>query len=287
MKNIDNAVQAVLIMDEQLRKDLLIKDGVLQVKKLWENTYIKKQIDRRENNDAFTLQDHIRAMIYSMLTSGAKWERMEPSTSIETGQIGLIDEIFFQYDVKSILNASPSSLSAEIKQKKLGTQYLDKQMNALVNVNIPKMLSIEKEHGSLDTFYQTYIEKDPTMKLLLKTLSNETSPNKYVQMDVPLNAEYLRNVGYDISKPDRHICRILSRGYLDCSEYEDINKNEIARRYEALDIVTAIAEKAGKHIAETDYILWSFCADGYGQICTVSNPKCNVCSAIHYCKKKE
>ncbi len=279
MKNIDNAVQAVLLMEKQLC-------GLLTDKKKWENTYIKKQIEKRESGGIFTLQDHIRAMVYSMLTSGAKWERMEQSIDITTGQIGFIDEIFLQYDVKVLLKTSVSSLSAEIRQKKLGTQYIDNQLKALINVNIPKLLSIEKEYGSIDGFYQTYIEKDPSMKLLLKALSSGTSPHKYVQMDIALNAEYLRNVGYDIAKPDRHICRILSRDYLDCSEYGDINKNEIARKNEALDIVKAIADKSEKKIAETDYILWSFCADGYGQICTSRNPKCDICSSVKICKRK-
>lgn len=281
MKNIENAAQAILLMDKQLH-ELPISE-----KKQWENTYIKKQIDKQENGGRFNLQDHIRAMVYSMLTSGAKWDRMESSIDVETGKIGLIDEIFFQYDVKSLLNTFPTSLSDEIKQNKLGTQYIDNQMNALINVNIPKMLSIEKEYGSIDTFYQTFIDKDPTMKLLLKALSNETSPYKYAQMGVPLNAEYLRNIGYDISKPDRHICRILSKDYLDCSEYGDIKSHEISRKNEALDIVAAIADKTAKHTAEVDYILWSFCADGYGQICTVINPKCQICSSKKYCRKKE
>ncbi len=279
MKNIENAAQAVLLMEKQLC-------GLLTGKKKWEHTYIKKQIDKRESDGIFTLQDHIRAMVYSMLTSGAKWDRMEPSIDIETGKIGLIDEIFLHYDVKALSDISPDELADKIKQNKLGTQYIDNQVKALINVNIPKLLSIEEEYGSIDGFYQTYIKKDPSMKLLLRTLSSGTSPHKYAQMDIALNAEYLRNVGYDIAKPDRHICRILSRDYLDCSEFEDITKNETSRKYESVDIVAAIAEKTGKHIAEVDYIMWSFCADGYGQICTVRNPKCNLCSSNKYCKKK-
>lgn len=41
--------------------------------KLWEHSFIKKQIDRREQQATFTIEDHIRGMIYSMLSSGAKY----------------------------------------------------------------------------------------------------------------------------------------------------------------------------------------------------------------------
>ena len=37
--------------------------------KLWEHSFIKKQIDRREYQENFTIEDHIRGMVYSMLSS--------------------------------------------------------------------------------------------------------------------------------------------------------------------------------------------------------------------------
>ncbi len=135
MKNIDKVANAVLLMDKQLREELLIKDGTVQAKKLWENTYIKKQIDKRENGGTFTIQDHIRAMVYSMLTSGASWNRVEPSIDVETGRVLLIDEIFYQYDVDTLLNTDPMDLVERVKQHKLGTQYIKNQMVALIGTN--------------------------------------------------------------------------------------------------------------------------------------------------------
>ena len=63
MNNIDKVANAVLLMDKQLREELLIIDGAVQAKKLWENTYIKKQIDKRVNGGTFTISDHICAMV--------------------------------------------------------------------------------------------------------------------------------------------------------------------------------------------------------------------------------
>ena len=75
-----------------------------------------------------------------------------------------------------------------------------------------------------------------------------------------LITEYLKNVGYDIAKPDRHIRRILGRNILDCSEHEN------APAYEAIDIVAAIARQLNRPAAEVDYILWAYCAKNYGEI---------------------
>lgn len=281
MKNIDRVANAVLLIDKQLREELLIKDGTVQAKKLWENTYIKKQIDKRENGGTFTVSDHICAMVYSMLTSGASWSRVEPSLDIETGRIQLIDEIFYQYNVDTLLHTDPNKLVNDLLSQKLGTQYIVNQMNALVNVNIRKLIALDTEYGSIDNFYQKFIDTDSTLKTLVKVLSVEGKPHKYAQMGEALTAEYLKNVGYDIAKPDRHIRRILGSDILGCSD------SEIAPIYEAFDLVAEIARATGKRIAEVDYILWSYCANGYGAVCTKENPKCDICVNKLICNVKE
>lgn len=278
MENIENVAKSVLLMDKQLREELLVKDGKVQNKKLWEHTYIKKQIDRRKSGDIFTVTDHIRAMVYSMLTSGAPWNRLEPYIDIETGRIWIIDEIFYQYDVDKLLSTDPSELVSKITAQTLGTPYIKNQMNALINTNIEKLLALEKEYGSIDDFYQSIINTDSTMKTLVKELSAAGKPHKFAQLGEALTAEYLRNVGYDIAKPDRHICRILGGDILGCSD------KKVVPIYEAIDIVAAIANALEKHIAEADYILWSYCANGYGEICTAKKPKCQYCVAKQICK---
>ncbi len=279
MKNIENTAQSVLLMDKQLRNELLIKDGTLQAKKLWENTYIKKQIDKRRNGGTFTVRDHICAMVYSMLTSGAPWNRVEPHIDIKTGRIAIIDEIFYQYDVDKLLSTAPTEFVSKITAQTLGNPYIKNQMDALVNVNIKKLLTLEKEYGSVDNFYQSIIHTDSTMKTLVKELSAVGKPHKFAQLGEALTAEYLRNVGYDIAKPDRHICRVLGSKYLACSE------SEIVPVYETFDIVANIAKELNKPVAEVDYILWSYCANGYGEMCTAKNPKCKKC-VVNNCKHK-
>ena len=271
MKNIENAAKSVLLMGKQLREELLFKDGTVQAKKLWGNTYIKKQIDKRENGGAFTVSDHIRAMVYSMLTSGASWNRVEPRIEIQTGRILLIDKIFYQYDVDKLLSTDPTELVSKITAQTLGNLYIRNQMNALVNVNIKKLLALEKEYGSIDNFYQSIINTDSTLKTLVKELSTVEKPHKFAQLGEALTAEYLRNVGYDIAKPDRHIRRILGSDILGCSD------KKVVPIYETFDIVSNIATELNKSTAEVDYILWSYCSQGHGEICTKSKPKCNTC----------
>lgn len=269
--------EIVLKMDNHLRTELLKKDTNM----LWENTYIKRQIDKRKQGGTFSVQDHICAMVYSMLSAGITWERVNGKIDNETKRIIPIDDIFCQYAPQQILQFSPNQLRDKIKELHFASQYTLKQMQALLSVNIPKLLQWEKEYGTVDTYYQKYIQEDASLKLLVKTLSDSKSKNKLAQMEIALVSEYLRNVGYDIPKPDRHTRRILGNEILGLSE------KQIAEPFEVFDILQDVAEKMGKSVAEVDYILWSYCANGYGEICTVNQPKCGECVVKGYCNKSE
>lgn len=272
---------AVRRMDEHLRNGLLQKDGQAQLDKLWENTYIKRQIDRRRAGGEFSTSDHIRAMVYSMLSSGIEWDRVSAHIDKAIKQLAPVDEIFCQYDPERLLQCDPAQLRDEVKKLHCASQYTMKQMEALIHINVPKLIQFEQEHGSVDAFYQEYIGGDSTLKSLVKALSAENSSYKLAQMAEPLTAEYLKNVGYDIAKPDRHIRRILGSTALGCSNHE------IVPIFEAFDIVAALAKELNRPAAEVDYILWSYCANGHGEICTVKNPKCAICVANNCCNHQK
>lgn len=245
--------------------------------KLWENNFIKRQIEKRKQGEPFTLQDHIRAMVYSMLSSAAAWNRVASETN-ERGEIIKIDTIFFDYDVDKLKTASPEQLCEKIRQIKCRTPYIRNKMKALLE-NINQFVSWEQKYGSIDTYYKKLIEIDRSMKTLISLLSAAESIAKLEQMYVALVCEYLRNIGYDIPKPDRHIRRILGSDYLAFSNKKDVPA------FEAFDLIMKLAELTGKSPAEADYILWAYCANGYGEICTKKNAKCEICVAGRHCNQ--
>ena len=273
MNDIKTVAAAVAEMETHLRKILT------NPKMLWDNTFIKHQIDKRTNAGVFDISDHIKAMVYSMISSGITWKRVEPITDIETGSITQLDNLFHQYQSDYVLSCDPSDLRDGIKGLYLASQYTKNQMTALVEINIPKLKAIEQEYGSIDTYYKKYIIDGDDITCLIRQLSSPDSNDKFAQMGEALIAEYLKNVGYDTSKPDRHIRRILGCNYLACSA------SEIVPVYEAFQIVADIAKKLGKPTAEVDFILWSYCSTGYGEICTVNKPKCDICAAKECCNK--
>lgn len=264
-------------MDEHLR-------GILPSDKLWENTYIKRQIEKRNEKGSYDIDDHIRAMVYSMLSGGTAWDRVAKETDPKTGYIVPVDRIFHDYNSAELLTCLPEQLQEQLRENHLASQFTLAQMRALLTVNIPKLLEWKKEYGTVDNYYQRYIESNSGLISpgisLVKALSAPKSRDKLVQMDVALVCEYLRNVGYDFPKPDRHICRILGSDILAFSTSKEVS------RLEAFQIIFKLAKLTEKSVAETDYILWSYCSAGYGEICTVRKPKCDICVANKQCRKQ-
>ena len=268
---IARTAESVEIMGEYLKT-------VLNGKKLWENTHVKKQIEKREQGKHFTISDHIRGMVYAMLSSGISWERVEKDIDESTGRILSLEKIFQNYDADTLLSCSVETLKEEIKVQRLAGISTNNQLKGLIPDNIRKLKQWEDTFGSIDSYYKRFIEKDSSYQTLIETLSQSDSENKMKQLSEALTAEYLRNVGYDLAKPDRHVRRILGNSILACSE------QEIVPVFEAMEIVREIAGILNRHVAEVDYILWSYCATGYGEICTSRRPLCCDCVIRKYCR---
>ncbi len=264
-------------MDHHLRKHLCDDRG-----KIWEHTFIFRQIEKRRGGGNFTLKDHIRAMVYSMLSGGTAWDRFAAKADPDTKYITPVDKVFHDYDPDTLLACTPEQLQQGLKDIQLLPRFIARQMEALLSVNIPKLKKWAAEYGSVDRYYQQFIDRDKGRVAplsIVQTLANPDSPDKLAQMDIALVCEYLRNVGYDFPKPDTHIRRILGRDILGLSASREVSPTE------AIKIVFNLAKASGRLVAETDYILWSYCATGYGEICTAENPKCDKCVAIRQCKR--
>lgn len=213
-------------------------------------------IQQRKAGKTFTMSEHIRALVYSQLSNNRPWMQIE-------SHINQIDEIFFGYDKERILGTSPDYFINEILAIRCGNRGIKKQMYAL-HGNIRKFERIEQEFGSLDRFIVsgTAIE---IADLLANSLKY-----KIGALGLALAMEYLRNVGIDAAKPDTHICRVLGRDRLGYSAKAE------AGEYEAVEIIDTMSDETGYTASQIDAILWLFCSDDNGMICT-EKPNCSQC----------
>jgi endonuclease III len=218
--------------------------------------------EARESGRQFTLRDHLRGLLLSLLSNQRPWkpiaDNLEP-----------IRKVFLGYDPDALAQADPMDLEMGIRKIHCGNRAIAKQMNAL-HVNIETLRRIEKDHGSLDEFV-TSSNPDEVAEQISK-------PGRYKlrQVGYTLAQEYLKNVGIRAAKPDSHIRRILGGERLSYFPGDPDEK-------EAADLVVKLAADADCSVTYLDNLLWLFCADGYGEVCG-DRPKCDICAFHDTCR---
>ena len=154
-------------------------------------------IEARRKGKVFALCDHIKAMVYALLTNQTVWNRIQPCLTS-------IDKIFHDYDADYIKAQDPNNLAEELFYLKCGNMSTRKQMRALKG-NIEIFEGLQKEYGAVDKFIIMHRPEE-----LVEAFSDPASEYKLGMMGEALVWEYLRNVGIDGVKPDTHIRRFLA-----------------------------------------------------------------------------
>lgn len=213
------------------------------------------------------MENHIAGFIYSQLTNQTKWSRIVP-------HLKEIDALFFYYDPQLIKEKDGTYFAEGLFALKCGNISTKAQMNYL-RQNIETMERIINAYGSMDAF----VLSAPAYKVV-EMLSSSKSEYKMHQLGEALAWEYIRNVGIDACKPDTHLRRFLGNARMGDSA------DAIASVEETIAKVEAISADTGLPLAVIDNIIWSFCADGYGEVCTAT-PHCERCVVCNYCKSPE
>ncbi|WMJ76888.1 MULTISPECIES: hypothetical protein [unclassified Sedimentibacter] len=259
--------EKILLKEVYEEKDysflLTMRKYLLRNNLLHSNSFPNYVAERR-NGRVFTFQEHLRGLIYSQLSAQVQWQRVEQ-------HLKEIDNLFFDYDCDEILKHNSDYFIKGIKMLKCGSRCTANQMNNLAK-NICMLQQIEKEYHSLDA----YVTSKPAIKIVADLSSGIY---KLAYIGTALAWEYLRNVGIDGAKPDIHICRFLG------SNRMGICQSPIATKQEVADIMEEISNVLHITMAEIDSIIWSYCATGFGEICTAT-PKCQRCIVSDYCKKR-
>ncbi|HJJ29162.1 MAG TPA: hypothetical protein O0X70_07225, partial [Methanocorpusculum sp.] len=223
------------------------------------------KMHQRAQGRHFTLEEHIKAMLFALLSAQMVWKKIEDNEEN-------IDTLFFHYNPENIKQHDPQYYIDGLAQLKCRNRLTNANMQAL-HTNIETMQRIEKEYGSMDAF----VTSENQLSIVEK-LTNPASPYKIRRMGPALAWEYLRNIGVDAAKPDVHLKRLFGKSRL------GISARETATDAEVLAAVRKLSEETGLYMAEIDYLLWCYCATGKAAICT-ANPSCEKCVIRKNCKR--
>lgn len=226
---------------------------------------ILQAFEDRKNGKIFSFSEHLKGFIYAQLSALVSWKKIKSNLSN-------IDNIFCQFDKEKLKLKSADNLIAEITQIKCNNPYTTKNQMRSLKTNIETFEQIEKDFGSLDKFITHHSPLN-----IIKLLADSDSTYKLKYSGVALVCEYLRNMGIDVVKPDVHIKRILAP--------DRLNLVSSKSDYAVIERCAQLSKLIGISQIKIDFLLWNYCAKGYGEICT-KKPKCEMCVIKKFCKGK-
>jgi hypothetical protein len=218
--------------------------------------------EQRVAGHVFGMNEHLRGLLLAQLSNQRPWHPIARNLHV-------IEQIFLGYDAARLQLAEPEELRDKVCGIQCGNRAIAKQLKAL-RTNIETLKRVAQQFGSVDAFVTS---DDPFV--IARCLSTPKSPFKVRQLGFTLALEYLRNVGIRAGKPDLHIRRILSGERL--GYFAGVPKETEA----ALKISTLAAE-SGINPTYLDNLLWIYCAQSYGEVCT-AKPSCGVCALASTC----
>lgn len=217
----------------------------------------------RSRGKTFSFSAHLRALVYALLSSQRRWSEIAP-------KLPEVDALFFDYDPEKIREKDAAYFEQGIRELRCGNRNIAGQVRSLAG-NICVLERIQAEYGSLDAF----VTSEPAEEIA-GLLSKPGSRYKLRGVGTALAWEYLRNVGIDGAKPDTHLRRFFGSERIGISEHKEAGEEEVRREVERL------AGEGRYNRFETDYLIWAYCADGMGEICT-KNPHCERCIIRECC----
>ncbi len=251
-------------MEKDYKKMFSILDNYLKDKVQNIDMSILEAVEARKNGKVFSFEEHLKGFIYAQLSALVSWKRIKDNQSD-------LNIVFCDFEKDKLKKKPAEELIEEIRALKCYSPYTTKnQMNSL-KANIETFERIEQKYSSLDKFI-THSTPSNIIKLLAD--SNSTFKLKYA--GVAIICEYVRNVGIDIIKPDVHIKRIAAE--------DRLNLVTSKSDYKIIDEFRQLSKETGISQVKMDYLLWNYCAKGYGEICSAT-PKCNECVIRIFCNK--
>lgn len=222
-----------------------------------------RAVEARARGEALSDELVFRGIVLSVLSNNTNWERVECVR-------GELDALFDGYRPTSYAILSPEDIDGRFlpwfKARRAGSMTLRARLKDLI-VAANKLLQRARPHGSLDSYLASlFTEAGRDPKQLTFVLA--AGANKLDGIGPALAAEALKNIGYDVAKPDRHVNRAVgSLGWVRFAKWGAGDPLRYAapepKRAEleaVLMVMEQFATKVGERIALVDNAMWLLCA---------------------------
>ena len=218
-------------------------------------------VERRKAGFSWSDDEIFEALLRAVLSNNTDWAKVERVLSELRDQ-------FSGFNLKRFAEATEDDVKRHVswfQHLKAGSMTLRQSLIGLTKTS-QLLCEWSVRHGSAEHYFIEVIETCGDPKIAAVALGKPGSVKKLPALGVPIAAETLRNMGYDICKPDRHLCRAVgSFDLVGFSKWPDKSKRRAPAATEAEMLGTMIAVESlsmlvKESVAHIDNAIWLLCA---------------------------
>jgi 3-methyladenine DNA glycosylase Tag len=176
-------------------------------------------VELRTGGYKFSNNEVFKALVLSVLSNSTNWAVVEKVLSE-------LQSVFSDFDVQKFIACEQDDID------KLYDWFYEKDAASIVLKSgllrlrdaARKLHDIAQDNGSLNKYYTDVVLRSADVPSAVAALGSDPRI-KLPGLGIPLTAEFLKNIGFDVSKPDRHINRAVgSFGWVTFRNWPDRDK---------------------------------------------------------------
>ena len=224
-------------------------------------------VESRSSGRIWSDDDVFEALLMAVLSSNTDWSKIQRIQ-------GRLADQFSGFSLRANATVSETDISSNLvpwfKREGVDSQSLRKNLFNLV-LAARKLLDYGKIHGSADRYFTSLMRRCNGDPKQVARLLGHLGEYKLPSLGIPLAAEALKNLGFDVGKPDRHIMRAVGAfGLADFSpwKYDQDPKPRGSpdptprRQCSAMEVLEEIAFTVEQRVTLVDNAIWLLCERG-------------------------
>jgi hypothetical protein len=220
-------------------------------------------VKSRQMGRTLTDSEIFQGIVKAVLSNSTDWSRIERI-------IPELHELFKDFDLNYYAHLTKIDIEETFlpwfSDRYAGSLTMRSSFIYLIDAST-KLVSRSKQHGSLENYFNDIKSRQGNHPInLVLQLGSQRSLHKLSAMGIPIAAEAMKNIGYDVAKPDRHINRALGSfgtvhfsKWKDCSECQSPQANEDDMR-KVMTKMDSMAREVEEPVVFLDNAIWLLCS---------------------------
>jgi endonuclease III len=218
----------------------------------------EKSLARRRNGDPFSDDEIFEGLLLAVLSGNTRWSTVERIQAELTGP-------FEDFSLPAYADKTDVEVTALVpwfSERKAGSTGLKAGLIRLRDT-AALLDRHSRDHGSADTYFLDALREAGGEPEDLAVALGSSKRWKLPGFGIALAAEALRNIGFDLCKPDRHVLRCIAAwGLVEFANWPQASdftapKATPAELRQAMYAVREIAEANGAGVSYATSMIWT------------------------------